>query len=65
MLPFIHIVIIANGFALGNKCFKFVEGDQFTGVTWDDALATCRRGIDNGLNPDIASIHSELENGKK
>ncbi len=47
-----------------NKCYKLVVGNEMTGVTWDEALAICQQGVPGGINPGIASIHSELENGE-
>ena len=48
---------------LGNKCLKVViVDDELDGFRWQEAAIACRDGP--GLNPDIASIHSDEENGK-
>ena len=48
----------------GNKCYKvkvFTSSSAEGGsVTWDEAVEECRAGP--GLNPDLASVDSEVEN---
>lgn len=46
----------------GNKCFKLVHGLGSNRKDWAGALEICRRGP--GYLPDLASISSEIENGK-
>ena len=48
----------------GNKCYKvkvFTSSSAEGGsLTWDEAVEECRAGP--GLNPDLASVDSEVEN---
>ena len=45
-----------------NKCFKVViVENEADGQMWSQAVSTCRAGP--GIAPDIASIHSDQENG--
>ena len=39
------------------------QGDYITGITWEAALHTCRSK--EGHFPDLASIQTAEENGKK
>ena len=52
---------------VGNKCFKVVHarahGFGKNRTTWAGALEICRRGP--GYLPDLASVTSEADNGKK
>ena len=57
------IDIVDDGMCpVGNKCFMLVRGTDNNRRTWAEALEICRSGP--GQLPDLASVTSEVENGK-
>ena len=51
-----------TAYCLGDKCYKPFARTGDTGKTWEEAVFECR--MQPGLKPDLASIHTEQENGE-